>query len=286
MRHCSRRPNVCFSFIWQSNENNKKQKQKEIENRRDIFSVFSVVICIFLCACFFFSGIFVPVSGRYFLSSHTGLWRLCRYALTPILLSNSSLPVSLTSLISLNASVISLAKNRIVRQSFVNDSLRNNVLVDAVTTIDNPFKERLFAEWITESTEFPKFKSKFKSLRPSENSPKTAKTNSPSDVLIPYTHDSIELYLKSSVDTIAQQNNAKIDVIVPEALRLALFDGWQRNPDIPVVLGEFAKDMEISISLTSLNGTRLILQPPEPPKGSVKTKGDFFYKKFGSFLSK
>lgn len=236
-----------------------------------------------------FAGIFVPESGRYFLTSYTGLWRLCRYALTPVLLGNATLPVLLETLVLTNKSRIQTIREEIGAEPYISEFQRNlNGSIEKITKIDNQFKESLFAEWIRNSTNFPKLKAKYKELRPNDTNavpkPSTSKTKTSEFKTIPYNMTDIEETLHGSQYTIVKRNRTA-DLLMPDNLQRALFDGWEQRPNIILVLGEFAKSLDMSATLTTANGSRIILQPPVPPNKKILSNGEFSYKKYGKRLS-
>lgn len=194
------------------------------------------------------------------------------------------MPIPLTSFITYNASKIASLKKEIAEEPFVSNFANsfNGSLYN--TTIDENFKKKLFAEWIQNSPTFSDYRKKYKALVPNING-KAAKSSE--DKIIPFTTETINNLLSNSLETIAQQTGPDKQVIVPESLRRALFDGWQKYYKIPYVLGDFVKSMDLSIAFTTNDGARVVLQPPEPPikKRKDQIMGDFSYKKFGSKLS-
>lgn len=235
------------------------------------------------------AGIFVPESGRYFLTSYTGLWRLCRYAFTPVLLGNATLPVLLETLVLTNKTRIGTIKEEIGSEPYINEFQRNLTgSIEKFTKIDNQFKESLFAEWIRNTTMFPKLKAKYKALRPNDTNTvrksTTSKTKTSEFKIIPYNMTAIEETLHGSQYTIVKRNRTA-DLLMPDNLRRALFNGWEQKPNIILVLGEFAKSLDMSATLTTANGSRIILQPPVPPNKKQLSNGEFAYKKYGKRLS-
>lgn len=75
-------------------------------------------------------------------------------------------------------------------------------------------------------------------------------------------------------------NGTLINVIVPEGLRNALFVDWEDRSNVLPLLLQYAKDMDIPISMVNSNGTRYIIQPPAPPKKGKVANG-YEYKSFG-----
>lgn len=198
-------------------------------------------------------------------------------------MSNTTIPIPLTSFILLNATKIASVKDEISKESFVSNFANTfNGTADNATAINDQFKAKMFAEWIRNSPTFSSYRRKYKSLQQNNNS-RPSNTKPADDKVIPFAAETINNLLSNSIETVAQQNGPDKQVIVPEVLRRALFDGWQKNWKVPLVLGDFAKSMDLSLAFTMPNGTRVILQPPEPPhkKRKEQVKGEFIYKKFG-----
>lgn len=182
----------------------------------------------------------------------------------------------------LNASKIALVKEEIASEPFVALFANSvNGTADNVTVIDDKFKQKLFAEWVRSTPSFPSYKRKYRALQPGSHY-RTSKTNSLNEKVVPFTAESIERLLNDSIETVAQRNGPDKRVIVPAALSRVLFDGWQKNSKIPLVLGAFAEAMDLSADFTARDGTKIILQPPEPPL-EEQIRGEFLYKKFGIF---
>lgn len=179
----------------------------------------------------------------------------------------------------LNASKIASVKEEIASEPFVAMFAGSvNVNAENVTAIDDKFKEKLFAEWVRNTPSFPSFKRKYEALQPRS----AYRTNSPNEKVVPFSTKYIEQLLNDSIETVAQRNGPDKRVIVPKALNHVLFNGWQKNSKIPLVLGAFAEAMDLSTDFTARDGTKIILQPPEPPL-EEQIRGEFLYKKFGIF---
>lgn len=243
-------------------------------------------------------AIFIPISERFFLSSHTGLWRLCRYALTPILMTNSTLPQLLTKLIVTNASELAQLKKDIAQEAYIEEYLTNfKVPIANVTAIDNQFRQALFAQWIRNSTDFPKFKAKYKQLITSGavvGAPLTASSTHPSQATAK-TRKNTQFVIANNLTLIREKfgtfpivavhlnDTTQSYVIVPRNLQWALFEEWPEKPHVVRVLGKFADDMGLSPIVTNSNGTQVVLRPPDPPyKGNRNS--DYVYAKYGKLL--
>lgn len=233
-------------------------------------------------------AIFIPISERFFLSSHTGLWRLCRYALTPILLTNSTLPQLLTKLIATDANEISRLRKDIAAEPYINDWL--NFTPTNFTTIDNRLKQALFANWARDTKEFPKIKAKYRTLAANlshtlDPPPPPPPPQPPASKEKKITYFVLPIQNYSDVfgnPPIQVQLNAtkRATVIVPRHLQLALFDEWPEKQQIIYLLGKFAKDMDLPIRVTSKDGAQLVLRPPDPPSKGEQNS-DYLYENYG-----
>lgn len=230
------------------------------------------------------TAIFIPISERFFLSSRTGLWRLCRYALTPILLTNSTLPQILTKLIVTNATEIDRLKKDIANEMYIGDWSSLSVPIANVTAIDNRFKQALFANWVRDTADFPKYRTKYRALSNPTNATNSIAGKQQKKVtqLVIANHNLTEVQEIFGLSPIHVQLNGSnhVSVIVPRSLQLALFDEWPQKHQIIYLLGKFAKDMDLSTNIVSTNGSQLVFRPPDPPtKG--QQNADYRYIKYG-----
>lgn len=231
------------------------------------------------------AAIFIPYSERFFLSSRTGLWRVCRYALTPILLTNSTLPQLLTKLIVTNATEIERLKKDIQSEPYIDEWIHSNISIANLTNIDNRFKQALFANWIRESNDFHNFKQKYRTLAFPSNASGVGKMkkSEPHVIHVVDLEPGQEIFGHA---TISVQVNGTIqaNVIVPTALQTALFDEWPRKQNVFRLLGEFAKALNLSTNVLTPNGAKIVLQPPEPPSKGYQN-ADYQYIKYGMIFS-
>lgn len=233
-----------------------------------------------------FSAIFIPISERFFLSSHTGLWRLCRYALTPILLTNSTLPQYLTKLIITNPSEIAQLKKDVANEAYIEQYIRNfNGSISNITSIDNQFKQTMFAHWVRETFAFPKLRTKYKMLVvPSDvNAGSSAKHRKTTQFVIVNNSAHIEDILKITPVVVQLNSTQRASVILPKNLQQALYDEWTQQPKVIRLLGKYAKDMNLPLTVSYANDTQLLLRPLDPPiKGNQNT--DYQYIKYGMHI--
>lgn len=239
-------------------------------------------------------AIFIPISERFFLSSHTGLWRLCRYALAPILLTNSTLPQLLTKLIVTDGNEIKRLKNEIANQPYIDGWHNLDVPIANVTSIDNRFKQALFAKWILDSKDFTTIKTRYKTLSNPSNATGSGggggggggvvKQKKAQHIDISSNNSALVKELFGLTPINVQVNETRrATVFVPENLQLALFEEWPQKAKVVLLLGQFAKDMDLSPIIRAFNGTQLVLRPPDPPSEG-QTNTDYRYAKYGMQL--
>lgn len=238
------------------------------------------------------TAIFIPISERFFLSSHTGLWRLCRYALTPILLTNSTLPQLISRLAETNNSELDRLRKDIADDKYIDAYLHElNGPIASIATIDNHFKRALFAHWAHDTTDFPTLRAKYKTLAPAiANTTLAAAAKQGSKIKSTHyviTNDLALIREAFGVSPISVRLNASVraNVLVPRHLQLALFDEWPNKPNVVRVIGRFAKDMDLPMIVTNANGTRLAIQYPDPP-ATGNRNGAYRYDKYGKLNEK
>lgn len=229
-----------------------------------------------------FSGIFIPETRRYYLTSHSGLWRICRYSLVPTALATSTAARNFTTLALTNATQIAILKNTESTAPYILDALNDIELPDPIIDIDNNFRKVLFARWLrNDSAEFRKLKVTYKlvAMQQLQQRQINAVTSKRQLTLDPTNVAAINESIGGALSTV-EVNGTYINVIVPEGLRNALFADWEEKSNVLLLLGAFARDMDIPNSITNSNGTRFIIQPPPPPKKGRVGNG-YEYKTFG-----
>uniref|UniRef100_A0A1L8D9S3 Uncharacterized protein n=2 Tax=Nyssomyia neivai TaxID=330878 RepID=A0A1L8D9S3_9DIPT len=201
------------------------------------------------------------------MSSHAGLWRICRYGLVPFVMANSTAARNFTTLAFINATQINQLKKTIAEMDFVNEMLAEE-LPEPIEEIDDNLKRHLFGRWVRgERLDFELIKSAYKTLEFNGTEDANAIANRRAGMLMlnPTNVSALNETIGAALSTIPI-NGTYVNVIVPERLRSALFDGWEDKPKVIHLLWSFAKDMEIPIGMISPNGTKLIIRPPLPPK--------------------
>jgi len=222
-------------------------------------------------------GIFIHETRRFFLSSHSGIWTVCRYALTPMLLPNLTIARNF-SLISHNNPIrIQNLRNELVKQPYVTEFLQDKTdSIDAITEIDNTFKKVMFATWLTLDTTFAQYRDKFQSLkRVEEYRPKDVQVINP-------THMEEIKNLKGGKMATIVINGTTIHLLLPEAVDEALFDDWEDKSSIVYLLGAYVKDLGLSSNVVNSDGVRYIFEPPVPPKKGKSSGNGYEYRPFKS----
>lgn len=207
---------------------------------------------------------------------------MCRYAFTPLILANSTLPQILTNLIITNATEIERLKKDIATEAYIDDYRILNIPIANVTAIDNRFKQALFANWIRGTAEFVKIKAKYKALANTSNATAFASKSKKNQFYEIDSQNFTQIYDKFGVNpiTVHVTANERAMVLVPRNLQLALFNEWPQKTRIVYLLGKFARDMDLTTNIVMANGTQLVLRPPNPPaKGHHNA--DYRYEKYG-----
>lgn len=260
-----------------------------------IFTKLIIIISIFYSS----TAIYVPLTGRYFLHSNTGLWRVCRYTIQPEPINQEAVPRNFTELsIPLaNLTEIKRMKVEIAKEEYIDEFFSELSDFEELKAVDEAFKSALFANWILNTADFPKFKARYKGLLEADSlSEQVNILEEKAEVALtaPTLHESQTLGAKTVVlpnatvstatlsasdttnttinDTVSgafsevSYNGSFIKVIVPEQLRNALFAYWEDKPKVLSVLLAFANDMDISCTMTNALGKKLVIRPPPPPK--------------------
>lgn len=237
-----------------------------------------------LCLLIFRTGIFITETRRYFLSSHSGLWKICRYTITPTALG-SHITRNFTTLGYSNPLRVSELKKKIGGMDYITEFLDNDWPQSNITELDDSFRQQLFGSWVVNDVHrFQSLKAIHKnvvSINPSIGTlTKAGHTGSERKMVNPSNTTLIEMY--GGVLTPVKVNGTSLNVIIPDGLRYVLFEGWEEKPDIEKLLWQFSKDMNISAYVVTPNGTEVIFKPPRPSSSRTKSENGFEYKHNGT----
>jgi hypothetical protein len=136
--------------------------------------------------------------------------------------------------------------------------------VNEVAEVDNNYLQEMFGHWIRDQKQFAAFKETYQKFYPQNRSVSVQRR--PSLVMLnPMNISAVNETIGGALSTV-MINNTNIHVIVPYALRQALFDDWEDRDRVVYLLWQFAKDMDIVFSMHNLDGHKYIIMPPKPPK--------------------
>lgn len=95
--------------------------------------------------------------------------------------------------------------------------------LDTIETLDESFRQHVFAQWITHQEDKPRYKDLQKKLH--KLIPKPEKSEK--QTLDPTNYDLIKSTIGELITEVEYNKTQNIRIVVPEALRLALFEGWE-----------------------------------------------------------
>lgn len=183
-----------------------------------------------------------------------------------------------TTLGFVNQSRITDLKRQIAPLDYIEEFLKSDWPQSNITDLDEPFRQQLFANWITNNYDrFGELRTIHKSVlasnpqlgQPVKAGPQERKMVNPASAT------TTQLY-GGSISAVTY-NNTVVNVIIPEPLRYVLFHGWEQKPDIVKLLWQFAKDMAISPWIITPNGTEVIFKPPPPTSNRAKNENGYNY---------
>jgi hypothetical protein len=207
-------------------------------------------------------GIYVPETRRYFKSSHSGIWRTCRYAISPVLMANHEAARNFTTL-AVQKNIIQFQR-KLSTESYVAEFLHDEVSKPTTyEEIDDNFLRHLFAHWIKSDPEFYELRKQYRELAAKKHfipkTPSAVVTINPTDLA------AIKKYIADTLFNI-KIDDVQLNVIVPKQVRAILFKGWEQNPKITGIMAKFASDMGISHSVYGDDETLYEMRPPAPPE--------------------
>ncbi|KAL7018664.1 hypothetical protein ACKWTF_010856 [Chironomus riparius] len=217
-------------------------------------------------------GIFVESHRRYFKSSHTGIWRNCRYWIQPQIVS-SSVVRNFTTFQASHDDLKGI-KASIMKEEFFK-SLESNALPDIANITENSeeFRKHLFAEWFDKDrSEFNQLKNKFHEFHKKEKIVDVMYMN-------PGAHEIVKKRLGDLVFPVQFNQTDTMHVVIPKMLKDALFEGWnEHGMNMLRVLFHYAHSLEIS-PVIQIGDDKFVFQPPIPPKNLKKPVNGYMYHK-------
>lgn len=224
-------------------------------------------------------GIYIPETRRFFMSSHSGLWRHCRITQLPNALKNATVARNITSIAYQSPTSISDAKANISNSDFINKFLENDVTLP-VQNFTEEVKEAMFAHWVRNDLEvFQEFKKAFWNLELANEKFAMTPIDAKPIQINPLDVTGLEAG-KVFGDALQQVTVDHINYffVIPVPAQRAMFSSWPEKRLVPKLYWPFIRDLEIPAYV--LNENRVILQliPPKPPRrGGVKNGYDYIY---------
>ncbi|KAL7735526.1 hypothetical protein ACLKA6_010558 [Drosophila palustris] len=219
------------------------------------------------------TGIFIPESRRFFMSSHSGLWRHCRNTIVPNALSNAQVVRNFSSMSYTSQSLINDAKRNLSHMDFIKDFAEEKL--DGSDTFSENARRRMFAHWARgEDEDFQTFRNAFhKLVMSTELSQRefnaTATKPIPIDPL-----DVKGIIARNTFGSALQRvkyNNTWSYYVIPEVAQQSIFTNWTNYPLVVRLLGTYIRDIGIPAFVLNEDRVIMILVPPLPPKKGGQT---------------
>ncbi|XP_017148707.1 uncharacterized protein LOC108159703 isoform X2 [Drosophila miranda] len=214
------------------------------------------------------TGIFIPESRRFFMSSHSGLWRHCRNTIVPNALTNAQVVRNFSSMSYTSQTNINDAKRNLSHMDFVKHFAEEKL--NETDSFTESARRRMFAHWARgEEEEFQTFRNAFRKLVMSteENQRQfnaTAIKPIPIDPL-----DVNGIIARKTFGSALQRvkyNNTWSYYVIPEVAQEAIFSNWTNYPLVVRLLATYIRDINIPAFVLNDERVILILVPPLPPK--------------------
>ncbi|XP_034479025.1 uncharacterized protein LOC117785217 isoform X2 [Drosophila innubila] len=218
-------------------------------------------------------GIFIPESRRFFMSSHSGLWRHCRNTIVPNALTNAQVVRNFSSMSYTSQSLINDAKRNLTHMEFIKDFAEEKL--DGSNAFTENARRRMFAHWARgEDEEFQTFRTAFHKLVMSTEASQrefnaTATKPIPIDPL-----DVKGIISRGTFGSALQRvkyNNTWSYYVIPEVAQQSIFTNWTDYPLVVRLLGTYIRDIGIPAYVLNDERVIMILVPPLPPKKGGQT---------------
>ncbi|XP_017049911.1 uncharacterized protein LOC108093999 isoform X2 [Drosophila ficusphila] len=213
-------------------------------------------------------GIFIPESRRFFMSSHSGLWRHCRNTIVPNAMSNAQVVRNFSSMSYTSQSNINEAKRNLSHMDFIKEFAQEKL--DTSENFTEAARRHMFAHWARgEDEEFQALRNAFRTLVMSteENQRQINATT-----IKPIPIDPLDvkgIIARNTFGSALQRvkyNNTWSYYVIPEVAQLAIFSNWTDYPLVVRLLGTYIRDINIPAYVLNDERVILILVPPLPPK--------------------
>lgn len=213
-------------------------------------------------------GIFIPESRRFFMSSHSGLWRHCRNTIVPNALSNAQVVRNFSSMSYTSQTNINEAKRNLSHMDFIKEFAKEKL--DTGDNFTEAARRHMFAHWARgEDEDFQTLRTAFRTIVMSTEDNQrqfNATTNKP----IPIDPLDVKgIITRGTFGSALQRvkyNNTWSYYVIPEVAQLAIFSNWTNYPLVVRLLGTYIRDIGIPAYVLNDERVLLILVPPLPPK--------------------
>lgn len=146
------------------------------------------------------------------------IYRGCRYAVLPMPLKPST--VRNFTMFASPLDVLPALKKQYAENEFVQEFLKVELPeMEAMTEINESFRQKLFADWLTSPAKFKDLNAKFKNFNQKRKVTKVEYVN-PSD-------EDVMKRFEELVVAVPTNQTFTARVLVPEQVRSVLFEGWE-----------------------------------------------------------
>lgn len=210
------------------------------------------------------------------MSSHSGLWRFCRYTVTPNALPNANVVRNFTSIAYQSLSTLNDAKLNASKLEFTGEFCKEEVQFP-LTEFNEAARRRMFCHWVrNEADDFQKFKIAFKNLVLSTTEAQNDLQPVPAKPIAIDPLDVPGIQLGKIFGNALQKvmvNSTYYHFVIPETVQAAIFEGWNEKRYVLKLLWPFAR--ELGLPAYVLDDNRVILQlvPPKPPRKGRQANG-------------
>ncbi|CAD7015299.1 unnamed protein product [Ceratitis capitata] len=201
-----------------------------------IFLIFRVIQNTYVYSCIFiFHKYIYTETRRFFMDSHSGLWRYCRHTKTPNALPTANVVRNFTSIAYVNPVTLMDAKlnaSHLIFEEFVDTPLTN---------FTESAKQRMFAHWVrNDIVEFEEFKKIFEKLvlNTTAARPEIVPVAEKPIVIDPLNVRAIESRkIFGSALKKVMVDSTFYYFVIRKVAQMAIFEGWNEKQYVPKLFG-------------------------------------------------
>ncbi|CAD7015291.1 unnamed protein product [Ceratitis capitata] len=221
-------------------------------------------------------GIFIPETRRFFMDSHSGLWRYCRHTKTPNALPTANVVRNFTSIAYVNPVTLMDAKLNASQLDFVR-KFSEEFVDTPLTNFTESAKQRMFAHWVrNDIVEFEEFKKIFEKLvlNTTAARPEIVPVAEKPIVIDPLNVRAIESRkIFGSALKKVMVDSTFYYFVIPEVAQMAIFEGWNEKQYVPKLFWPYVRDLGVPAYVLDENQVILQLVPPQPPSRGREANG-------------